>query len=42
MHGQQNIKICLKHVSGVGFNGDYRVDVCVITNGAHIEHLKGM
>jgi len=21
---------------------DYRVDVCRITKGAHIEHLKGM
>ena len=31
----------LYHVSGDGFNGgsDYRVDVCRITKGAHIEHL---
>jgi len=29
------------NVSGDGFNGgsDYRVDVCRVTKGAHIEHL---
>ena len=32
---------CSEHVSGDGFNGgsDYRVYVCGITKGAHIEHL---